>query len=309
MPELPEVETIRRGLERALVGRVIEHVELLEQRSSTVSAKELDDMLTGVAVTTIGRRGKLLIIGLDSDISLLVHLRMTGQLIFKAAAVKAKAHDGANARKAHIRPSSEDFGGGYPNQSFIADLPDKTTRLIITFTDGSHLYFNDQRKFGYLKPVRTNAVEEDSFVASLGPEPLEKGFTASSFATRLPKNSKRAIKATLLDQSTVAGIGNIYADESLFLANIMPDRPTASLTKSEIEKLHSAIKSCMEQSIADGGATMKDYVDAEGLRGEYLDLHAWVFNRTGQPCRRCGTPIAKTKVAGRGTHYCPECQK
>ncbi|HBT95217.1 MAG TPA: bifunctional DNA-formamidopyrimidine glycosylase/DNA-(apurinic or apyrimidinic site) lyase [Coriobacteriia bacterium] len=305
MPELPEVETIRRGLERVLVGRVVQHVEVSEKRSCTVSSQELAAAIVGAQVETVSRHGKLLIIGLDNALSLLTHLRMTGQLIFKAADVDT----GLEASGAFPDKWESDFGGGYPNQSFIGNLPDKTTRIIFTFSDGSHLYFNDQRKFGYVKPVPTGEVQLDDFVASLGPEPLDPCFSAEDFAARLPKGSKRSVKSVLLDQSTVTGIGNIYADESLFLARILPSRTVASLTRSEITALYAAIRSCMEQSIADGGSTMKDYVDSEGLRGEYLDLHATVFNRAGLPCRVCGAPIRKTKVAGRGTHYCENCQK
>ncbi len=146
-------------------------------------------------------------------------------------------------------------------------------------------------------------------MSSLGPEPLEENFTAQDFAACLPGKSKRSIKSVLLDQTIIAGVGNIYADESLFISRIKPDRLVSSLTGNEIDKLHLAIRTCMQQSIADGGSTMKDYVDSEGLRGEYLDLHAYVFNRAGHPCRICGTDIRKVKVAGRGTHFCHNCQK
>lgn len=305
MPELPEVETIRRGLERVLIGRVVERVEVSERRSCTVSQEELVALIVGARIETVARRGKLLIIGLDNDTSLLVHLRMTGQLIFKVTAVGGEVAVSADSRD----ESAQDFGGGYPNRSFVGTLPDKTTRIVVTFSDGSHLYFNDQRKFGYLKPVPTGEVHHDDFVSSLGPEPLDTHFSVEAFAARLPKNSKRSIKSLLLDQTVIAGIGNIYADESLFLAGILPHRAVAGLTEAEVTKLHAAIRACMEQSITDGGSTMKDYVDSEGLRGEYLDLHAAVFNRTGLPCKNCGAPIRKTKVAGRGTHYCENCQK
>jgi formamidopyrimidine-DNA glycosylase len=319
MPELPEVETIRRGLERALIGRVIENVQVWEQRSCPVSETMLGTMIHGTKICALKRRGKLLIIELNNNVSLLAHLRMTGQMIFKAGmsgetdSVTTEVEtEGARAAAKQVGSrdcTTKDFGGGYPNSSFIGNLPDKTTRVIIAFEDGSYLYFNDQRKFGYIKPLKTDAVANDSFVASLGPEPLDTNFTAQDFASCLPRSSKRSVKSVLLDQSVIAGIGNIYADESLFLAGIMPDRLTNSLNDEEVSRLYVAIRNCLEQSIADGGSTMKDYVDSEGLRGEYLDLHAYVFNRTGQPCRKCGSIIGKTKVAGRGTHYCQNCQK
>lgn len=295
MPELPEVETIRRGLTRSLVGRKIKQVELREQRSCTISALALSAFCANETVESINRLGKLLIVKLSGAKCLLIHLRMTGQLIYKASSQNGT-------------PSSSDFGGGFPNQSFVNKLPDKTTRAIFTFMDNSNLFFNDQRKFGYIKPLPSSEILSDPFVAALGPDPLSKDFTVKDFCTRLPNNSKRSIKAVLLDQSIVSGIGNIYADESLFLAKIMPDRPTLTLTKAEQEKLLKAIKSCLQQSIDDGGSTMKDYVDSEGLRGEYLDLHAHVFNRSGLACHACGGVIQKAKIAGRGTHFCPKCQ-
>jgi formamidopyrimidine-DNA glycosylase len=318
MPELPEVEIIRRGLERLTVGRRIAAVECRETRSWPGFSAEVASQLQGAAVVAVGRRGKLLIIDLDNSSSLLIHLRMTGQLVFrpaeKVAAVGTLSSPASDSPAIEVPATGalsldESFGGGHPNASLIQELPDKTTRVIVSFTDDSHLYFNDQRKFGYFKLVPTPEVDDDPFLQQLGPEPLTDDFSWQEFKSRLPLNSKRAIKAVLLDQSIVAGVGNIYADESLFGAGIHPERPVFSLSDREIKKLHGAVRSCMQQSIDDGGSTARNYVDSEGMRGEYLDLHAQVFNRRGQPCPRCGHPVEKTRVAGRGTHICSRCQR
>jgi formamidopyrimidine-DNA glycosylase len=329
MPELPEVETIRRGLERHIVGKTVDSFSVLVQRCYQGPGGA--EPLLGAAICAVGRRGKLLVIRTDSGFSLLVHLRMTGQLIFRAAAgqdgpddscADSPGADGgeptdgttvsggaAAADSAADDDDEQDFGGGYPNHSLIGVLPDKTTRIIIGFDDGSQLFFNDQRKFGYMKMVETALIEHDSFIASLGSEPLADDFGSADFKAALPLRSSRAIKAVLLDQHVVAGVGNIYADESLFLAGIMPDRPVSSLSDAEISRLYQAVRDCLFQSIADGGSTARDYRDVEGLRGEYLDLHAMVYNRAGQPCSICGSPIAKIRVAGRGTHFCGNCQR
>ena len=307
MPELPEVEIIRRGLNRLAVGRTVAAIESRESRSFPGFSANVATQIVGSSVISIDRRGKLLIINLDNDHSLLVHLRMTGQLVFRPAEKTMEESQGRGSIASYV--ADESFGGGHPNASLIKELPDKTTRVIIRFTDDSHLYFNDQRKFGYFMLVLSADVQDDSFIRQLGPEPLTEDFTWQELKNRLPLNSTRTVKAALLDQSVVAGIGNIYADESLFGAGIHPERPVLSLSDSDIKNLHGSICGCLQQSIDDGGSTARNYVDSEGMRGEYLDLHAQVYNRTGQLCPRCGQIIEKTRVAGRGTHICPHCQK
>jgi formamidopyrimidine-DNA glycosylase len=268
--------------------------------------------LLGAGIIACDRRGKLLMLHLDNGFTILAHLRMTGQLIFRDTANKTGMRAcAARANGSPTEPHSDDpdFGGGYPSRSLIGELPDRSTRAIISFADGSHLYFNDQRKFGYLKLVSTALLAEDDFLRRLGLEPLAANFDWRALRERLPMHSKRPIKALLLDQEIVAGIGNIYADESLFLAGIHPERTPSSLTVPAIKRLHAGIQDCLRQSIADGGSTARDYVDAEGLRGEYLDRHAQVYGRAGQPCPKCGRPISKIRIAGRGTHFCRHCQK
>jgi formamidopyrimidine-DNA glycosylase len=290
MPELPEVETIKRGLAATITGRAIAGIEVLVKRCFPTWQGLDERVLIGASAVGLERRGKLLVLHLSSGWSLLAHLRMTGQLIYRAN-------------------EGKDFGGGYPSDSLIGELPDKTTRVIIDFDNGAKLFFNDQRKFGYLKVVPTELLEEEDFIQRLGPEPLADEFSWQVLKKQLSKGSgNRPVKAALLDQQTIAGIGNIYADESLFAAGILPERPCSSLDEAELKRLHRAIRKCMRQSIADGGSTSRNYVDALGLRGEFLDLHANVYGRAGEPCHKCGKPLSKTRVAGRGTTYCANCQ-
>ena len=326
MPELPEVEVICRGLRQALVGQTISSVDVLVARSFPAYNEQAVGLLPGCRVTGVKRRGKLAILELKDpsgqDWCLLVHLRMTGQLIYRAnlAASSGPAEGPADApADAPEQPSAGGFAGGYPSQSLVGELPDKSTRVVIGFEDQSRLFFNDQRKFGYFKLILASGLEHEEFVSKLGPEPLDPGFDWRLLRSRLqpagrqkPGQGQRAseasIKAKLLDQQVIAGVGNIYADESLFAARLDPRRPASSLTVPELKRLAEALCERLQRSIDDGGSTARNYVDALGLRGEFLDLHAQVYGRGGQSCPRCGQTLQKTRVAGRGTVYCPKCQ-
>ncbi len=287
MPELPEVETIKRGLVELIIGKKIKTIAVLDSpKSLRASKNDLDAFVINHKIFNINRRGKALIIALDSDYVFLVHLRMTGQLVY--------------------REKDFNFGAGHPNDSLIGNLPDKTTRIIVEFTDDSKLFFNDQRKFGYFKLMPKDEVENDSFIKKLGPEPLgvNKSIT-EQFIKRIRKRNNSAVKAAILDQSVIAGIGNIYADETLFLAKIHPASKVKDLTDDELVSiLESAIK-VMKLSIELGGSTDKNYIDAKGNRGTYLNF-ANVFRREGQPCKNHpDVLIEKIRIAGRGTHICP----
>lgn len=288
MPELPEVETVRIGLQKLLPGRTIASVTFDWPKSFPNAETDVKSYLIGTRVTEVTRRAKVLLIHVSSKYSLVIHLKMTGQLVFRSS--KAR------------------FGAGHPNESLVGELPDKSTRVIFTFTDGGALFFNDQRKFGWVRLVPTAEVPMIDFFQKVGPEPLAEDFTASDFVTRIRRRNKSAIKAVLLDQTVVAGIGNIYADESLWAAKIHPQARVQDLSDAELKKLHSELVKVLRLSIKKGGSTDKNYVDAEGKRGSYLTF-AHVFRREGQPCPRCGTTIVKLRVAGRGTHICPFCQK
>ena len=287
MPELPEVETVRSGLERLLPGRIISAVDFDWPKGFPNASQDVQAFLIGAAVTAVRRRAKVLLIELSSKYTLVVHLKMTGQLVF--------------------RGEGERFGAGHPNASLIGDLPDKSTRVTLTFGDGSRLFFNDQRKFGWMRLLPTAEVPQIDFFQKVGPEPLETAFTWQVLKERLLRRKNTNIKAALLDQTVVAGVGNIYADESLWGARLHPTTLVCYLTDDDYRHLHKALVDILKLSISKGGSTDQHYVDAEGKPGKYLTF-ASVFCREGQPCPRCGAIIEKTKVAGRGTHTCPVCQ-
>jgi len=288
MPELPEVETVRIGLSRLLPGKTVKSETHDWPKSFPNAQTDVDAFLLGAKIVAVTRRAKVLLIELSSKYSLVIHLKMTGQLVFRSDTAR--------------------FGAGHPNDSLIGDLPDKSTRVILYFTDGSTLYFNDQRKFGWMRLMPTAEVPMLDFFQKVGPEPLAADFTASDFVTRLRRRNKSAIKAVLLDQTIVAGVGNIYADESLWGAKIHPNTIVASLSDEELKKLYASLTAVLKLSIEKGGSTDRNYVDAHGKRGSYLTF-AHVFRREGKPCPRCGTTIIKIRAAGRGTHLCPHCQQ
>lgn len=288
MPELPEVETVKRGLQRLLPGREVAVVDYDFARSFPNAETDVARFLVGAQVVTVERRAKVLLIELSSKHSLVIHLKMTGQLVF--------------------RGHGERFGAGHPNNSLVGELPDKSTRVTLTFTDGSRLFFNDQRKFGWMRLLPTAEVPQLDFFKKVGPEPLAADFTWQDFRGRLLRRPGTSIKAALLDQSVIAGVGNIYADESLWGAKIHPEALVRDLSAPKIHALYDALTAVLRVSIEKGGSTDKNYVDAEGRRGSYLSF-ANVFRREGQPCPRCGATIIKLRVAGRGTHICPHEQK
>lgn len=281
MPELPEVETVRRGLEGLILKQKIRDVRVLCEKSFVGEPKKI---ISGM-VKNIRRFGKALVVDLDNGYSLMIHLRMTGQLIY----------DG-----------KERFAAGHPSENFVAKLPNKQTRVILEFERGV-LYFNDQRKFGFMKVLVTTKVLDDDFIRKLAREPWE--MTGEELFEKLQRRSRSTIKAAILDQSVICGLGNIYVDEALYLAKIHPERRAGRLSFSETEELLRAARTVMERAIDAGGSTMATYVKADGTRGDYLEKFAQVFRREGELCKRCGAKIAKIRVAGRGTHFCPKCQK
>jgi len=213
---------------------------------------------------------------------------MTGQLVF--------------------RSDVQNFGAGHPNASLVGGLPDKSTRVTITFRDDSQLFFNDQRKFGWMRLIPTPEIVNLDFFKKVGPEPLSSEFDWKKLKERMMRRKNSNVKAVILDQSVVAGVGNIYADESLWGARIHPGSRVATLSDKNFKELYEDLVMVLELSIAKGGSTDKNYVDAEGKKASYLTF-ARVFRLEGKPCQRCGTEIVKTRVAGRGTHFCPKCQK
>jgi len=287
MPELPEVETVRIGLQQFLPGKQIAGVSFDWPKGFPNADADVRTFLIGAMITAVRRRAKVLLIDLNTKYTLVVHLKMTGQMVY--------------------RGDHQRFGAGHPNNSLAGELPDKSTRVTLTFTDKSQLFFNDQRKFGWMRLMPAAEVEQLDFFQKVGPEPLAAGFSAKDFITRLQRRPKSNIKAVLLDQTIVAGIGNIYADESLWGAKIHPATLVKDIPPAKLVKLFEVLRAVLLLSIEKGGSTDRNYVNAEGKRGSYLTF-ANVFRREGKPCPRCGTIIVKTKVAGRGTHTCPTCQ-
>ncbi|MEM9137130.1 MAG: DNA-formamidopyrimidine glycosylase [Cyanobacteria bacterium P01_F01_bin.42] len=280
MPELPEVETVRRGLNSVTCDRTIERVEVLYPRS--IGSPGLDDFTTGLkgcAIVNWSRRGKYLLAALKTPQSatghLGVHLRMSGQLLW-------------------VSPK---------------DPLQKHTRVRLLTAGDMELRFVDQRTFGQMWWVPPNH-PPDSVITGLqklGPEPFSDEFS-TAYLYKVLRHRKRPIKNALLDQSIIAGIGNIYADEALFLSGIRPTVLCAELTQPKIKKLHQAIQEVLKSSITLGGTSFSSFMGVTGVNGNY-GPEAWVYGRKAQPCRTCSDEITQIKLAGRSAHYCPSCQK
>lgn len=271
MPELPEVETIRRSLEPLLVGKKIVDVSVhLPKAIRGKSPEELHQELMGKGIAAVDRRGKYLLLRLEGGGTLVFHLRMTGRVIFRASAAEPLA---------------------------------KHTTLVLGFADGSQLRFEDPRKFGTVDLL----VDDGPHAMNLlGPEPLGGEWTVEDLI-RAARARKTSIKAVLLDQTVVAGLGNIYVDESLFRAGVYPGRPAASLSIEEWQRLHGIIREVLAEGVECRGTTHRDYVDGLGNAGGFQE-RLRVYGRIGLPCVNCGTTLRRKKLAGRGTHYCPKCQ-
>lgn len=288
MPELPEVETVRRGLDKLIIDKIIKGETHDFPKGFPNTPADVANFLIGAKITAVRRRAKVLLIDLNTHYTLVIHLKMTGQLVYRSREQK--------------------FGAGHPNASLIGELPDKTTRVALEFSDGSKLFFNDQRKFGWMRLMPTIEVPNIDFMKKVGPEPLEADTTSKTFIERIRRRNNTTIKAALLDQTVIAGVGNIYADESLWGAKIHPATRVKNITDDQLVVLFDELRKVLKMALEKGGSTDKNYVNAEGKKGSYIDF-ARVFRREGQPCPRCGTTIEKTRLAGRGTHYCPVCQK
>ena len=273
MPELPEVETIRRDLEPLVVGRrivdvAVEAATLPLLAGVSVSLEDLGASLVGRTVASVGRAGKYLLFGLDDGRTWVVHLRMTGRLVWR--------------------------DGPAPAEPF--------ERARVVLDDGHHLRWADLRKFGTWR-----LVEDASAVrAKLGPEPVGEGMTVRDFRGAL-EGRRAPVKSVLLDQRRLSGIGNIYADEALHKAGIRPETPAADLSRAALARLFEACRTVLEEGIANRGASFRDYVDGQGEAGRQ-HMYVQVFRRTGKPCYHCGTVIERVVIGGRATHFCPRCQ-
>ena len=276
MPELPEVETIRRQLAPHLEGRTIVRAEVLDARWCEPAAPgELADAIEGREVLAVGRRGKYFDVELAGEVHLVMHLRMTGNLLFVPA------------------------GGDVDEQPYV--------RVRIALDDGSTVLFADPRRFGTGLALLGDEARDEYFSTRLGVEPLSPDFTPEALRA-LARGRRSPVKAFLLSQERIAGVGNIYADEALFRARIHPLRPVGTLKRAQVEALHGAVVESLEAGIDARGASIDDFRHTDGARGSFQDRFL-VHRREGEPCPRCGTTVVKLRAAGRGTYICPRCQR
>ena len=272
MPELPEVETVRRGLENLILGKKISSIDIRYLKMIKTDLDEFHKEVSGQTIESMGRRGKYLIFYLTDKV-LISHLRMEGKFFY------------------------------YPDQ-----VPErKHAHVFFQFEDGGTLVYEDVRKFGTMELLAPQLLEAYFVSKKLGPEPREEDFNLQTFQAALSK-SKKPIKSHLLDQTLVAGLGNIYVDEVLWRAQVHPARPSQSLTAKEVTALHDQTIAVLGQAVEKGGSTIRTYTNAFGEDGTMQDFHQ-VYGKTGQPCARCSATIEKIQLGGRGTHFCPQCQR
>jgi len=285
MPELPEVESIRRKLNLVLLNRQIQQIEVLRDKSF-LSFSSLAIEISNQTVLEVKRRAKILQIVLSGKRDLLIHLKMTGQLIF-------------------VDTSGQRVGGGHPTADWVNDLPTKHTRVIFTFADGSRLFFNDMRVFGWIRSPLKQDVDKE-FV-NYGPDVNDPNLTVDYLLTQAQRRFI-PIKQFIMDNKVLSGVGNIYASEALFAVGINPQRPAREISAKEMTKLLQAMQVIIERSIQLGGTTFDGkYVGVDGFAGGFQN-ELKVYGRSGKPCLKCGTEIQKIKQAGRGTFFCPTCQ-
>lgn len=284
MPELPEVETIKRGLNQEIKGKTISGVLVLDKKILEVTEKKFLSAIKNSKIKNIERRAKNLIIALSNDFYLLLHLKMTGQLLFRGEIKNEKAKD------------------------FLGKPEFKHARLVFFFKGGGALIFNDLRRFGYAKLVAREDLAEILGAKKLGPEPLENDFTIDKFQGILKRYPKRKIKQVLMDQTVIAGIGNIYSDEICFYAKISPLRAVSKLSDTDIRHIFEGVKKILSRAIELRGTSVGDYLDASGEKGGYAK-ELKVYGREKEKCFGCGETIKRIKIGGRSSYFCPKCQK
>lgn len=305
MPELPEVQTVVSELNKRIVDRKIKRVavnmaKIISVGPQTVSnirdvsqkaVNEFVRLLEGRKFTSVKRRGKMLIFDVDGPLSMLVHLKMTGQFIFEDKVQHKKT------------------GGKYKilnrKTAPLVQLPCKFTHVVFHFTDGSTLFYNDMRQFGYLRIVKDVDIDKVAEFKNYGPEPLEKSFTFEVFQNSLKNRKKIPIKLALMDTKVVVGIGNIYSDEILYHARVAPDRQVDSLSIKELKAVFNQIKPVLLQGIKYKGSSVGDFVRTDGKWGS-MGKHHYVYGRAKQPCLGCGTIIKSQKLGGRTSSFCPK---
>ena len=290
MPELPEVETVILGLHGLLRSHTIRKVDYDWPNSFRISNKDVKKFILNSNIIDVRRRGKMILIDLSTQKTLLIHLKLTGQLVYKQT---------LNLNE--IRR----FGAGHPTKSLISKLPDKTTRVIFELDRQAHLFFNDLRKFGWIQIFSTKDIEQTKYISSLGPDALK--ISNKEFVQAICTRHK-SIKACLLDQTIIAGCGNIYADESLWLSKIHPNTLASKLKPKQGAILCKQLQNVLKLGLHHGGSSIRNYVNAKGEKGGFLDF-VNVYQRKGLPCKRCQNKINRIIVASRGTHICEVCQK
>jgi formamidopyrimidine-DNA glycosylase len=306
MPELPEVETIARQLALVLPGKIIASIDVLREKSFHLQGLTLQ--VVGKRIEKVERKQKMVVMKLSNELILLVHLKMTGQLIFE--------DETTHLPKGSLPPLKREgtfdgrIVGGHPTADWIGKLPSKHTRVVIRFTDKSTLYFNDQRVFGWIKVVPSDwwlVVSE-----KMAPDVIDEEFSVN-YLTKVLEKSGRAVKLVILDQDKIGGMGNIYANDALYLAGILPNKKANSIKKSEVVRLHKAMKKVIEKGIETGGASYSHFMDIKGVGGHYQE-HFLVYNKEGERCRgvavsECDGIIQKISIGGRGTYFCSKCQR
>lgn len=290
MPELPEVETIKLGLQKYLIGRKIKDVQVKIPKMFAGNKKDV----IGAKIVGLRRIGKGLIIELDNGFVLAVHLKMTGQLIYR------------DAKSENIKLSPK---------TGSTTLPSKYSHIIFTLDSNANLYYNDLRRFGWIKVVKKDELMKIPFFQEMGPEPfvappsaLAPKFLTLALFSEIVKKGNIPIKVLLMDQKRIGGIGNIYANDALFEAKIDPRRSAKQISPEEIKRLYEAIFNVIKKSLQYGGSSDENFVNALGQEGNYQN-HTLVYGKEGKPCKVCRNPIEKIKLGGRGTYFCPVCQR
>jgi formamidopyrimidine-DNA glycosylase len=286
MPELPEVQTVVSELEAKIKNKIISRAEVLAGKSVNLPMEDFIKLTKNKKVLSVARRAKLIIIDLEGKWWLLTHLKMTGQFVF-------------------CEKDKCSVSGGHAIAN-LGDLPNKFSRVVLHFKGGSKLFFNDIRRFGWVRLVDEKQLIKE--LSKYGPEPLSSGFNSKVLTAICLRYKNRKIKQILLDQTLVAGLGNIYVDESCFEAGILPTRTAGSLSGTEINKLAKAIKYILRLAISKKGTSANTYIHTDGSKGNMLK-YLKVYQRTGEVCKRCGGKISKVKLNGRSTHFCTDCQK
>ncbi len=308
MPELPEVQTVVDELNSKLKDRKIKKIDVFNSKLISVGPATVSNirsvsqatvnqfvkLLQGRKILSVKRRAKMLIFDVDGPLSILVHLKMTGQFIFEDKVLKKKTDSQYRILNKLTAP--------------LVKLPGKFTHVVFHFTDGSTLFYNDVRQFGYLRVVEDKHIDQVRELKEYGPEPLDKSFTFEVFQESIKNRKKLPIKLAIMDPKVVVGIGNIYSDEILYHAKIKPDRATSSIKEKELKAIYDQIRPVLKAGIKYKGSSVGDFIRTDGQWGT-MGKHHFVYGRKGQPCKRCGTIIQSLKMGGRTSCFCPKEQK